>query len=125
LTCIKEFPASFLHNPSQETTMEATAPLDLLTAAPIVPGANVSRPVHETQSCKIVLFAMDAGQAISAHTVHFPALVQVLDGELEVTVGDAVHTVGPAQMQLLPKGVPHGVKAIKPARWILTMIRGG
>ncbi len=100
-----------------------TTPLRLLDAAPIVPGANVSRPLHEANGCKIVLFAMDAGQAISAHTVKFPAMVQVLDGELAVTVGDVVHTVPGGCTILLPAGLPHGVRAIAPARWILTMMR--
>lgn len=103
--------------------MEATAPLALLAAAPIVPGANVSRPLHEANGCKVVLFAMDAGQAISAHTVRFPALVQVLEGELAVTVGETVHAVVTGQVQLLPDGLPHGVRAVQPTRWLLTMMR--
>lgn len=103
--------------------MDTIAPLRLLDAAPIVPGANVSRPIHEANGCKVVLFAMDAGQAISAHTVRFPALVQVLDGLLSVTVGETAHEVGPGSMILLPAGQPHGVKALQPARWLLTMMR--
>lgn len=103
--------------------MDATAPLALLAAAPIVPGANVSRPIHEANGCKVVLFAMDAGQAISAHTVRFPALVQVLEGELAVTVGETVHQVVGGQIQLLPDGLPHGVRAVLPTRWLLTMMR--
>ncbi len=103
--------------------MDAAAPLDLLAAAPIVPGANVSRPLHEANGCKVVLFAMDAGQAISAHTVRFPALVQVLAGELAVTVGDTVHQVVDGQVQLLPDGLPHGVRAVRPTRWLLIMMR--
>lgn len=105
--------------------MDHTTPLDLLVAAPIVPGANVSRPLHEANGCKVVLFAMDAGQAISAHTVRFPALVHVLDGELAVTVGTAERPVLPGQIQFLPDGQPHAVRAVKPSRWILTMMRKG
>ena len=103
--------------------MDTNAPIRLLDAAPIVPGANVSRPIHEANGCKVVLFAMDAGQAISAHTVRFPALVQVLDGELAVTVGETVHAVTGGRVQLLPDGLPHGVRAVKPSRWLLTMMR--
>lgn len=103
--------------------METPVPLRLLEAAPIVPGANVSRPIHEANGCKIVLFAMDAGQAISAHTVRFPALVQVLDGALQVTVGETVYMVEAGEVILLPAGQPHGVRAERPARWLLTMMR--
>ena len=103
--------------------MDHDSPLDLLTAAPIVPGANVSRPLHEENGCKVVLFAMDAGQSISAHTVRFPAMVQVLDGRLEVTVGGTPHMVSTGQVHLLPAGLPHGVLAASPTRWLLTMMR--
>lgn len=100
-------------------------PLRLLDAAPIVPGANVSRPLHEANGCKIVLFAMDAGQAISAHTVRFPAVVQVLDGRLRVVIGETAHAVEGGCAILLPAGVPHGVSAEQPARWLLTLMRPG
>lgn len=103
--------------------MDTPTPLRLLDAAPIVPGANVSRPIHEANGCKIVLFAMDAGQAISAHTVRFPALVQVLDGVLQVVVGEVSHTVAAGEVIVLPAGQPHGVRAEQPARWLLTMMR--
>lgn len=103
--------------------MDTTAPLRLLDAAPIVPGANVSRPLQEANGCKIVLFAMDAGQAISAHTVRFPALIQVLDGELAVTVGDSTQAVAGGCVIPLPAGLPHAVRASVPTRWLLTMMR--
>jgi quercetin dioxygenase-like cupin family protein len=103
--------------------METTDPLRLLDAAPIVPGANVSRPLHEANGCKIVLFAMDTGQAISAHTVRFPALVQVLDGALQVSIGEVTHVVTAGCVILLPAGHPHGVRAEQPSRWLLTMMR--
>jgi len=105
--------------------MQHPAPQHLLSLAPIVSGANVSRPLHEANGCKIVLFAMDVGQAISAHTVHFPALVQVLDGELAVTVGEAVHAVSAGSVIELPAGLPHAVRAALPSRWLLTMMRPG
>lgn len=103
--------------------MDAHTPLALLAAAPIVPEANVSRVLHEANGCKIVLFAMDVGQMISAHTVRFPALIQVLDGQLEVTIGEEPRPVGPGEVQLLPDSVPHGVRALSPSRWLLTMMR--
>lgn len=105
--------------------METPTPLSLLDAAPIVPGANVSRPLAEAHGCKVVLFAMDAGQAISAHTVQFPALIQVLDGGLVVTIGAHTCHVAAGQVIPLPAGQPHGVRADQPSRWILTMMRPG
>jgi quercetin dioxygenase-like cupin family protein len=105
--------------------MDSTGPLVLLNAAPIVPGANVSRPIHEANGCKVLLFAMDAGQTISAHTVRFPALIQVLDGTLQVTIDEVAHAVGAGQIILLPDGHPHGVRAEQPSRWLLTMMRPG
>lgn len=52
---------------------------NLLTAVPIVPGVIVSKSLVNTAGCKVIVFAMDAGQSISEHHAPFVATVQVLD----------------------------------------------
>lgn len=103
--------------------LDVPAHADLLTLAPIVPGANVSRPVVDHPTGKLILFAMDTDQAISAHSAPWPALVQVLEGELAVEVGDQRYTVAQHGWVLMPKGVPHALRALKPTRWMLTLMK--
>jgi quercetin dioxygenase-like cupin family protein len=51
----------------------------------------------------------------------------VLDGELEVWIGDTHTTLGPGDYALLPKGVPHiyRVSSPQPARWLVLLAPAG
>jgi quercetin dioxygenase-like cupin family protein len=99
-------------------------PARLADLAAVQPGAIVSRTLVKREKGTITLFAFDAGQALSEHTAPFDALVHVLDGEAEVSVGGRPHRVAPGEVVLLPAGVPHAVRAPVPFRMLLTMIRG-
>ncbi len=103
----------------------STAITDLAATLPISAGAIASRPLIDLPgNLKLVLFAMDAGQEISAHSTPFPAQVLCISGGLEVMVDGTWTTVAPGGRHELPKGLPHGVKAAAPSHWLLTMLRG-
>lgn len=92
---------------------------------PISAGATASKPLIDLPGdLKLVLFAMDAGQEISAHSAPFPATVLCISGKLEVMVDGAWTTLEAGAHQDLPKGRPHGVKAAEASHWLLTMLRG-
>lgn len=98
---------------------------DLNEVLPVSKGAIASRPLIDLpEDLKLVLFSMDAGQELSAHSAPFPATVLCIQGRLEVMVEGAWSTLGPGERQDLPKGRPHGVKALEPSHWMLTMLRG-
>jgi quercetin dioxygenase-like cupin family protein len=86
-------------------------------------GAVVSRTLLQKKAGTITLFAFAAGEGLSEHTAPFDALVSILDGEAEVTIGGEAHRVGAGQMIIMPAGVPHALHAPKPFRMLLAMIR--
>ena len=47
----------------------------------------------------------------------------VLEGAGLFTVGEEEHQAGPGVVVWAPAGLPHGVRALAPARWILPMMR--
>jgi quercetin dioxygenase-like cupin family protein len=73
----------------------------------------------------VTLFAFDQGQELSEHTAPFDALVQVLDGCVELTIGGATVTPGAGESVLMPAGVPHAVRAPKRFKMLLIMVRAG
>ncbi len=94
-------------------------------ALPIPSGGIASRPlVDQPGGTKVVLFALDAGQEISPHTAPFPAELTVLEGLLEVEVGDQKDAVGSHSQIRLPKNVPHGLRALVRTHFMLVMRRG-
>ena len=71
----------------------------------------------------VTLFAFDKGQSLSEHTTPYDALVQVLDGEAEFTIGGEAHQVKMGEAIILPASIPHAVLAKDRFKMILTMIR--
>jgi len=97
--------------------------LDIASMVSYAKSSIVSRTLVENNAGTITLFAFDAGQNLSEHTAPFDALVQVLDGEGEFTVGGRTHTVAAGRMLLMPAGEPHAVRAERPFKMLLTMLR--
>jgi quercetin dioxygenase-like cupin family protein len=50
-------------------------------------------------------------------------MVQVLDGEAEVTIGGKPWRLTGGQMVIMPADVPHAVKAVGRFKMLLTMVR--
>ena len=87
-------------------------------------GAVVSRTLVAGGAGTLTLFAFDAGQELSEHSTPFDALVQVLDGEAEITIAGTRHRVGVGEIILMPANIPHAVGAPTAFKMLLTMIRG-
>jgi quercetin dioxygenase-like cupin family protein len=87
-------------------------------------GAVVSRELVRRKTGSVTVFAFDKGQGLSEHVAPFDALVQVLDGVAEITIGGTPHRVGKGELILMPAGVPHALKAVRRFKMMLIMIRG-
>jgi quercetin dioxygenase-like cupin family protein len=98
-------------------------PVRLAEELTYVPGSVVSRTIAKTRGGSLTLFAFDAGQELSEHTAPFDAFVQVLDGEVELTIGGARVPAGAGETVLMPAGIPHAVKARTPFKMLLSMVR--
>ncbi|HUJ11321.1 MAG TPA: cupin domain-containing protein [Verrucomicrobiae bacterium] len=85
--------------------------------------AIVSREILKQKTGSVTVFAFDAGQGLSEHTAPFDALVQVLDGEAEITIAGKCHRITAGELILMPAGQPHALKAQQRFKMLLTMIR--
>ena len=86
-------------------------------------GAVVSREIVAKKGGTVTAFAFDKGQGLSEHTAPFDALVQVLDGVAEITIGGTPHRLEKDDMILMPAGVPHALRAVERFKMLLVMIR--
>jgi quercetin dioxygenase-like cupin family protein len=71
----------------------------------------------------VVLFTFDVDEGLSEHTTPHEALVQVLKGAVEITIGGESHRVERGQARLLPAKIPHALTAVTPFKMLLIMIR--
>ncbi len=103
--------------------METGTVVELSRLVDYQTGSVVSRTLVDRSTGTVTLFAFDAGQALSEHTAPFDALVHVLEGEVEVTLAGQAHRLGEGQAVIMPAHVPHALKALRPLKFLLTMIR--
>ncbi|HSV31512.1 MAG TPA: cupin domain-containing protein [Atribacteraceae bacterium] len=83
----------------------------------------VSRTVLEQPSGTVTVFAFDQGEGLSEHTAPFDALVNVIDGEAEITVAGKPYSVRSGDILIMPAGEPHALRAVAPFKMVLVMIR--
>ena len=86
-------------------------------------GAVVSRTFSKGKAGSFTLFAFDEGEELTEHTVPWNAFVQVLDGEVELTIDGSPVTASAGQTVLMPGGRPHAVHALGRFKMLLTLIR--
>lgn len=103
--------------------MSDTKKSSLLDMVSYQDGAVVSRTLIDRKTGTVTLFAFGEGQGLSEHTAPFDALVQVLDGEAEITIAGNPHRLDAGEIIVLPAGVPHALKAARRFKMMLTMIR--
>jgi len=82
-----------------------------------------SRVLARTAGGNVTLFAFDVGQGLEEHTSPFDALVMVLEGGLELTIGSTIVRATPGTIVRMPGGVPHALEAPEPTRMLLVMLR--
>lgn len=87
-------------------------------------GGVVSKELIHNNAGSVTLFSFDAGQQLSEHTAPFDALLQVVEGEMELSVEGKVNVVKAGEAFVIPNGARHSVSAAKPFKMIITMIRG-
>jgi|Deesub1362A_J573_1020465.scaffolds.fasta_scaffold01918_10 quercetin dioxygenase-like cupin family protein len=86
-------------------------------------GQVVSRTLAQNPALSLTLFAFDQGEGISAHTVAADALVLVLDGSVEITIGEQTVTARAGQVVAMPQGVPHALQARERFKMLLFVIK--
>lgn len=98
-------------------------PIDLASSVEYQADAVVSKTLQTSEAGTVTLFAFAKGQELSEHTAPFEALVQVLEGTVEITIAGESHTVGRGQVIVMPADRPHALRAIEPFKMLLTMIK--
>jgi quercetin dioxygenase-like cupin family protein len=86
-------------------------------------GSVVSKTILDKSAGQLTLFSFDRGQGLTEHTSPYDAVVEVLDGKAEITVGGALHHVEAGEMIIMPAHVPHSLHAGERFKMLLIMIR--
>ena len=97
---------------------------NLLNTVEVIPQESiVSRTVLQDGDLKVIVFGFDTGQTLSEHTASVPAVIHILEGECDITLGGEKHLSAKAGAWMhMPAKMPHSVLAKTPLRMLLIML---
>lgn len=87
----------------------------------IQPESIVSRTFFKGDRMNAILFGFDAGQELSEHTSSKMAIIQILEGEATVTLGDDKHELKSGSWVQMPPRLKHSVYAKTKLIMLLSM----
>jgi quercetin dioxygenase-like cupin family protein len=97
---------------------------DLLTQIPdIPPDSIVSRTFYQDEQMKAILFGFAAGQELSEHTASQPAVLHILQGKADLTLGDDSMEAETGAWAHMPPRLPHSLYAKTPVLMLLLLFK--
>jgi quercetin dioxygenase-like cupin family protein len=97
---------------------------DLLTQIPdIPPDSIVSRTFYQDEQIKAILFGFAAGQELSEHTASQPAVLHILQGKADLTLGDDAIEAETGAWVHMPPRLPHSLYAKTPVLMLLLLFK--
>jgi quercetin dioxygenase-like cupin family protein len=96
--------------------------VDLATEAPIPTRGILSQTLSDEDGVEFLLFAFAAGEQLSEHTSARPAVIHILEGEGELTVGGHTSPAKPGTWVRMAPDVKHSLAARTPMRMALYLL---
>ena len=84
----------------------------------VMPGQVVSKTLAQNDAVSVTLFAFDKGEEIGTGD----AMVTVLEGVGEFTVGGVKHQCKAGEAIVMPAKIPHAVYAVESFKMLLTVV---
>ena len=85
-------------------------------------GQIVSKTLAQNEAVSVTLFAFEKGEEIGTHDSRGDAMVTVLDGVGEFTVGGVKHVCKAGEALVMPATIPHAVYAVERFKMLLTVV---
>ncbi len=82
----------------------------------------VSRTIYRDDKIKAIVFAFAPGQELSEHTASVPAMIQILEGECELTLGEDTYNAQAGAWARMPAKLKHSIVAKTPLKMLLLML---
>jgi len=102
--------------------MDFSKVLEMETLVEYQKGQVISRTLAQGKPLSITLFAFDKGEEISSHSSGGDALVFMLDGEAEITVGEEKFDVKKGETIVMPAGISHALFAKEQFKMLLIVV---
>ena len=82
----------------------------------------VSRTIFHDDQLNAMVFAFAPGQQLSEHAASVPAVIQILEGECTLTLGEDRYEVKAGAWARMPAHLKHSIVAKTPVKMLLLML---
>jgi quercetin dioxygenase-like cupin family protein len=82
-----------------------------------------SRTLAATPGTNMTLLSLDAGEELSTHAAPGDAFVNILDGEVKITIDGEPYELGEGDAIVMPSGVPHSLYAKTKFKMLLVVVK--
>lgn len=107
---------SYIKNiPASEITI-------LTSLVQVQPGQIVSKTLTQNKAVSITLFAFDKDEEISTHDSEGDAMVTILEGTGQITIGGTDYVLNQGETIVMPAKVPHSVFAVESFKMMLVVV---
>ncbi len=97
-------------------------PVEFTSLVDYQDGQVISRTLSQGPQLSLTLFAFDKNEEISTHASSGDALVQILDGEARITIGEQQFQLGKGEAIVMPANIPHALFAVERFKMFLTVV---
>lgn len=104
-------------------TLTIEGPTHLANQVHAEPGSVTSRVLLRNAGGVMTVFAFAEGEGLSEHSTPHDATLLILEGALEITVGNVNHRVETGELLHLPAGVPHTLHGGGAFKMLLTLLK--
>ena len=101
----------------------ATTLSDLVAHMTIPTDGTLSRTIFQDEQVKAILFGFAAGQELSEHTAAMAAILHVVQGEAQITLGTEVIAARANTWVHMPPQLPHRIVATTPVVLLLLLLK--
>jgi quercetin dioxygenase-like cupin family protein len=97
--------------------------LDLAGLVDYQPGRVVSLTLVQNEALSMTLFAFAKGEGVSTHSAPGDAMVYIIDGQAEITIGGEKLAAAAGQTVVMPADIPHGLEATEDFKMLLILVK--
>lgn len=108
--------AKFLKNIDYSKVVNLASLVDYL------PGQVASRTLTQNKAVGITLFAIAAGEGISAHKSTGDAFVTALEGKCNISIDEQKYVLASGESIVMPAGHPHALQAPENFKMLLVVV---
>jgi quercetin dioxygenase-like cupin family protein len=98
-------------------------PIPVKDAVAYSDGSVVSKTILDAPAGTLTFFAFGEGEGLSEHTAPYDATVHILDGEAQIIIDGNPIVVKSGELIIMPANIRHELRAVKPFKMLLIMIR--